>query len=138
MRYPSSIDWQLLASRGFDVVVRLADGPTYEPDPLSSNAFVLQDLYGGIEPTDPDRQLKLVAAAADAVVGHLRKGNGVAVHCHGGTGRTGTVIGAALVILGHDVDDVCEWLHDVHIARGRGGWPESEWQRTALGKFRAT
>ena len=36
------------------------------------------------------------SAAAD-VVAHLERGTGVAVHCMGGRGRTGTVIGVALV-----------------------------------------
>lgn len=73
----------------------------------------------------------------ETIVGHLRASNGVAVHCHGGTGRTGTVIGAVLVRLGHDPEEVCDWLHQVHVARGRDGWPESDWQQSVLRGFRA-
>ena len=38
----------------------------------------------------------LIHLAAEAVVGLLRRDEGVLVHCVGGTGRTGTVIGCAL------------------------------------------
>jgi hypothetical protein len=46
----------------------------------------------------------------------------------GGRGRTGTVIGVALVRLGHDPDAVIEYLHQLAVGRGRRGWPESPWQ----------
>ena len=46
----------------------------------------------------------------------------------GGRGRTGTVIGVALVGLGHDPDAVIEYLHRLAVGRGRRGWPESTWQ----------
>jgi hypothetical protein len=46
----------------------------------------------------------------------------------GGRGRTGTVLGVALVHLGHDPDAVVDHLHRLAIGRGRRGWPESPWQ----------
>ena len=55
-------------------------------------------------------------------------GEGVVVHCHGGRGRTGSVIGSALVLLGHDPDTVIDWLYRVQRTRGRRGWPEQPWQ----------
>jgi hypothetical protein len=46
----------------------------------------------------------------------------------GGRGRTGTVLGVALVHLGHEPNAVVDYLHGVAVGRGRRGWPESEWQ----------
>ena len=46
----------------------------------------------------------------------------------GGRGRTGTVLGVALVRLGHAPDAVVDYLHRVAVGRGRRGWPESAWQ----------
>jgi protein-tyrosine phosphatase len=54
------------------------------------------------------------------------------VHCMGGRGRTGTVIGVALVMLGHDADDTVAYLDRVARARGRRGWPESPWQANVV------
>ena len=50
----------------------------------------------------------------------------------GGRGRTGTVIGVALVTLGHDPDKVVDYLDRVARARGRRGWPESPWQAAVV------
>ena len=78
----------------------------------------------------------LVELAAADVVAHLDDGIGVAVHCMGGRGRAGTVIGVALVRLGHDPDTVVDYLDRSPKARGRRGWPESPWQagRRAFGQ----
>ncbi len=51
------------------------------------------------------------------------------VHCHGGTGRTGTVLGCVLRELGVQAAEVIDFLDRVHKARGKPGWPESSWQR---------
>ena len=50
----------------------------------------------------------------------------------GGRGRTGTVIGATLVRLGHDPETVVAHLNRLAVARGRRGWPESPWQAEVL------
>ena len=47
-------------------------------------------------------------------------------------GRTGTVIGAALVMLGHDPETVVDWLHRVQRTRGKRGWPEQPWQEQVV------
>jgi protein-tyrosine phosphatase len=92
----------------------------------------LQDLVSGGAPVDPEHERTLVRAAADDVADHLTRGIGVAVHCMGGRGRTGTVIGAALVRLGHAPNEVVDHLHRLAIGRGRRGWPESPWQETLV------
>ncbi len=102
--------------------------PPYDPAPCTITAIRLQDLVSGGNPNDPDREQALVELAATDVVAHLDDGIGVAVHCMGGRGRAGTVIGVALVRLGHDPDIVVDYLDRIAHGRGRRGWPESPWQ----------
>jgi hypothetical protein len=130
MAYPGRVDWSALAAEGVGHVVCLThDEPRYDPSPLSYTAIRLEDLYNGGRPTDPVAEQARIAEAADAVIEHLDAGTGVVVHCMGGRGRAGTVLGSALVRLGHDPDDVVDYLHRVHVGRGRkDGWPESKWQ----------
>jgi protein tyrosine phosphatase (PTP) superfamily phosphohydrolase (DUF442 family) len=131
MPYPSSrMPWTELAAAGFRHVICLeGHGPAYDPSPLSmSQRTNLQDLYGGAVPHDPEREEKLVHEAAHAVVSKLQAGEGVVVHCAGGTGRTGTVIGCVLRFLGVASVQVITYLDHLHQARGRLGWPESAWQ----------
>ncbi len=89
----------------------------------------MQDLYNRAEPDDPERRAaRSRCDAARFVVERLEAGEGVVVHCHAGRGRTGTVIGSALVMLGHDPATVVDWLHRVQRTRGKRGWPEQPWQ----------
>ncbi len=55
------------------------------------------------------------------------------VHCHGGTGRTGTVLGCVLRELGVQAAEVIDFLDRVHKARGKPGWPESNLATRACG-----
>jgi hypothetical protein len=129
MSYPGRADWSLLHDHGIRHVVCLThDRAPYDATPCNVSAFRLQDLVSGGPPADPERESLVVTQAADDVVASVERGHGVAVHCMGGRGRTGTVLGVALVRLGHDPDDVCEYLHRVAVGRGRRGWPESPWQ----------
>ena len=79
-------------------------------------------------PRDPEQEESLVHEATQAVVSQLQAGAGVVVHCAGGTGRTGTVIGCVLRVLGVAAVQVISYLDHLHQARGRSGWPESAWQ----------
>jgi hypothetical protein len=129
MAYPGRADWARLAGEGIEHVVCLThDRARYDPTPCTVTAFKLQDLVSGDPPCDPGRELQLVHDAAADVVAHVERGAGVAVHCMGGRGRTGTVLGVALVRLGHDPATVVDYLHTLAIGRGRRGWPESAWQ----------
>ncbi len=89
----------------------------------------------GGDPVDPDAERTLVETAAADVVEHFERGIGVAVHCMGGRGRTGTVVGVALVTLGHDPVEVVAHLDRVARGRGRRGWPESPWQANVVTGF---
>jgi hypothetical protein len=133
MSYPGRADWTQLHAHGIGHVVCLSsDRPGYDPAPCTLTAVRLQDLVSGRDPDDPDAERALVERAAADVVAHLGRGIGVAVHCMGGRGRTGTVIGTALVRLGHDPDDVVAHLDRVAKMRGRRGWPESPWQAAVV------
>jgi hypothetical protein len=129
MAYPRRGAWDALAEHGFHHVVDLTrDEAKYDPSPLISHTFGLADLVVRRRPPDPERDEMRIAAAARLVAERWSAGEGVVVHCHGGRGRTGSVLGSALVQLGHDPDSVVEWLHLVQRTRGRRGWPEQAWQ----------
>jgi len=129
MAYPRNGAWDTLAERGFGHVIDLTrDAAKYDPRPLESHAFHLADLVVRRRPPAPDQDEERIVAAAALVADRWRAGEGVVVHCHGGRGRTGAVLGSALVRLGHDPDDVVDWLHRVQRTRGRRGWPEQTWQ----------
>ena len=106
MGYPRGNSWDALHDAGLRHVVCLthASAP-YDSSPLALHHAPLQDLYNRHEPDDPDAERARGVTAARYVVDRLEAGEGVVVHCHAGRGRTGTVIGAALVMLGHDPDD---------------------------------
>jgi hypothetical protein len=133
MAYPRRHAWSDLHDAGLQHVVCLThtDAP-YDPAPLSVSAFLLQDLYGRRVPDDPEHDRAQTIVAAELVVARLEQGEGVVVHCHAGRGRTGTVIGCALVRLGHDPDTVVDWLHRVQRTRGKRGWPEQPWQEQVV------
>jgi Tyrosine phosphatase family len=138
MPYPSPrTPWQDIAAAGFRHVICLAgDGPAYDPSPLTIiHRISLQDLYGGSFPCDPGQEEILIHEAAQAIVRRLQTGDGVVVHCAGGTGRTGTVIGCVLRLLGFSALEVISYLDNLHKARGRSGWPESEWQSRLIQRF---
>lgn len=139
MAYPSweGLSWPGLATLGVGGVVCLTDESfPYDPAPLVPIlAIRLQDLAGGMGPDDPGAEEQRVHQAALAVLNHVRRGEGVLVHCAGGTGRTGTVIGCALRGMGHDSPGVLAYLDRLHKARGRDGWPESGWQAAVVERF---
>jgi hypothetical protein len=132
---PDGFPFSFLRERGFDTIVSLAGPVGYDPSPLSSRAFTLQDLAGGATPPDSAAEEEQVRQAVSGVGALLAEGHSVAVHCRMGVGRTGLVIGAVLVSDGHDPASVTAWLDEVQRARGVRGWPESPWQADVLAKF---
>jgi hypothetical protein len=134
MAYPARVDWQALHAAGLRRVVCLThDGrPPYDPAPLTARATALEDLWNSPAPADPVVERERVLTAAGWVVDAIRAGEGVVVHCRGGRGRTGTVLGAALVLLGHEPGRVISHLDALHTRRGKLGWPESPWQSALL------
>ncbi len=128
--------WDRLAKEGFQFVVCLTDDePPYDPSPLEVlHAVYLEDLYGGISPSEPACESERVLDAVDRIVGVLRSGDGVIVHCVGGTGRTGTLIGGVLRRFGHSTSDVRSYLDRLNRRRGTG-WPESAWAGSLLDRI---
>jgi protein-tyrosine phosphatase len=123
MRYPPpDIDWRALHNRGFALVVRLHPGD-YDPSPLRVRDVPLQDLYGGASPADSAGERERVWEAARVAADRVARGSGVVVHCLGGTGRTGTVVGCALRLLGRSADEAIATVQ-AQLPR----WPESPWQ----------
>ncbi len=139
MSYPGRADWQLLHSHGIGHVVCLtADVVPYDAAPCTVTAVRLQDLVDGGPPDDEALERARVLHAVAAVIEQLERGIGVVVHCMGGRGRAGTVIGATLVGLGHEPDTVVDYLDRVARSRGRRGWPESAWQSALVRSIRAS
>ncbi len=98
-------------------------------------AVELEDLVHGGAPCNPLKEKERIREAVNAIVGALQASEGVVVHCVGGRGRTGTVIGCTLRALGVPAQRVVEHLRSVHQARGRDGWPESPWQAKIVTDF---
>jgi hypothetical protein len=132
---PDGFPFSFLQERGFDTIVSLVGPVSYDPSPLSSCTFTLQDLARGAVPAKSAAEEAEVRRAAGGVSSLLAEGRSVAVHCRMGVGRTGLVIGGVLVSDGHDPASVAAWLDEVQRARGVKGWPESCWQAGLLASF---
>jgi hypothetical protein len=123
MPYPEpETDWNELHRRGFRRLVRLHPGD-YDAAPLVVHDVALEDLFGGRSPEDPEAEGRRVWEAALLAADFVARGEGVLVHCVGGTGRTGTVLACALRRLGRPADEA------IRLVRShRPHWPESSWQ----------
>lgn len=138
MCYPySGTSWDSLGKAGFSGVVCLCERhPEYDPYPLRLlYATKLEDLFAGYRPGKPEAEEKWVRDAVEAVVTELRHGEGIIVHCLGGIGRTGTVIGCVLRELGYSADEAIAYLDEVNIDRRIGPWSDSEWQSEMVRKY---
>ena len=129
MSYPKpTFPWFAVQQTGFRSLVSLHPG-TFEAAPIVKVfSKGLQDLVRGGPPADVVAEEQLVAEAVGVVLRELSEGRGVLVHCVGGRGRTGTVIGCALRALGYPADDVLAFMNAIHKSRNKPGWPESRWQ----------
>src|SRR5438034_6353275 len=99
---PQGVPWADLYELGVRYVVCLTDDrPDYHPEPPKVlHAVELKGLVRGGEPKNPSKERERIRSAVDAIVPALQAGEGVVVHCAGGRGRTGTVIGCTLRRLG--------------------------------------
>jgi len=132
--------WKALYELGFRNVVSLHSDPRkhYNPAPLATLSSVhLEDLFHGGPPDNPQWEEDLIGVVARVAEESLQAGEGVVVHCLGGTGRTGTLIGCLLAKLGCPPYRVIDYLHQLNLARGNSGWPESPWQADMIHKFSA-
>lgn len=138
MSYPGMrMPWRQLYGLGFRHVVCLcSEHVEYNPVPLRMLRMVeMEDLHHGNAPLYPARNEKLVREAVEAINDRMDKGEGVAIHCVGGTGRTGTVIGSVLRSRGYSAEEVIAYLNEVNKLRGRRGWPEAPWQADMVRRY---
>lgn len=135
---PRGTPWDRLHDLSFRHAVCLcSDRPVYDPSPLQWIVAVeLCDLAELPLPEDPDTEERDIRLISRAVQTKLAAGEGVIVHCAGGRGRTGTVLGCVLRGLGYGATEVVAFLDAVHRLRGKPGWPEADWQqRVVEGEF---
>jgi hypothetical protein len=123
---PPETDWPALRRRGFAHVVRLHPAD-YDATPLIAHDLALEDLYGGAAPRHTDAERRRVWEAAQLAAELVSHGEGVVVHCVGGTGRTGTVLACALRELGRSADEAIDTVRE-----HRPRWPESPWQEDVV------
>jgi hypothetical protein len=137
MAWPHSTPWPEIGKLGFRHVICLAaKQPKYDPSPLTFACSVeLQDLVSGHAPTDPAGEERLIRNAVDIATDRIHAREGIVVHCLGGTGRTGTVLGCLLAELGCDPTVVIDYLDRTNKQRGRRGWPEAPWQAELVLQF---
>lgn len=138
MPYPSTrTPWHAIAAAGFSHVVCLNESPpAYDSTPLHRlHAVALEDLVFGDPPQAPEQEEARLRHAVTVALDKLEAGEGVIVHCYGGRGRSGTVLGCMLRALGYAAADVCDHLDRLHKARGKTGWPEAAWQAEMVERF---
>ena len=129
--------WEKIGEAGFSNVVCLSSPEVnYDPYPLKVLfSAELEDLYHGYDPEDPEREERLIRQATAIIRNKMDEGEGIVVHCVGGIGRTGTVLGCVLKDLGFSVGEVLNYLDEINMHRGFGGWPETEWQEKMVRKY---
>ena len=134
----SATRWDELHELGITQVLRLSDeSQPYDPFPLRMLGMIpLEDQDGEEMPTDPEFEEQQVNRAVNLLRSGLQQ-EGVAIHCVGGRGRTGTVIGGFLHSLGFPCDEICGLLDRTYQDAGRPGWPESPWQGEVIGNIRS-
>jgi len=129
--------WQELHNLGIHNVLRLSEeSQDYNPSPLRMLGLIaMEDQYENEKPTNAAHEELRLIEAVRLLRDGLRHG-GVAIHCVGGRGRTGTVVGAFLHTLGVPHATIIERLNLAYQTAGRPGWPESPWQAEVVGRIR--
>jgi hypothetical protein len=129
----AEMDWKRMSSVGFRwVICACSEDPGYDPFPLRFLARItLTDLSAGGQPESPGAEFAQIEAIALKALSKLNEG-GIFVHCVGGRGRTGTIIGAILRHCGYGAAEVIDFLDAAYRAARRPCWPESPWQSQVI------
>ncbi|MDY9925122.1 tyrosine-protein phosphatase [Methanosarcina sp.] len=138
MSYPGMrTPWENIGDAGFSGVVCLCDSKvSYNPYPLKVLfSEELEDLHHGLPPINPQMQEELVREATEVIKREIDAGKGIVVHCMGGIGRTGTVLGCVLRELGFRAEEIVIYLDRINRLRGVKGWPEVKWQEEMVRKY---
>lgn len=148
--YPGGMVWQARAklNRLLDFGITYFVDLTSKADPLKSYAKQLRTLADArgmpviySRRSIPDRSCpskELMREILDEIDGALAEGRRVYVHCWGGVGRTGTVVGCHLVRAGAKGEDALDRLGDLYgtVSRLKRHFnprsPETEEQRAFI------
>lgn len=123
---PFAEDFPALRSDGVDIVVSLLEERGDEPDHCEANdlAFLWHPIHDGGVPESADDLIR-------RIVGDVRRGESVFIHCLGGIGRSSTVAAAVLVRMGDTPEGAFE-----RISAARGlTVPETSEQRDWVREF---
>lgn len=74
----------------------------------------MEDLIHGGPPRNPKSERQLVNQGVGPIVKEICLGKGVIVHCFGGRGRTGTVLGCVLRRRGYPSGEIITFLDTIH------------------------
>jgi hypothetical protein len=135
-RYPQAVtDWNRLASIGFRwVICACSEDPGYDPSPLNFLTKIeLTDLSGASQPDHPRTEFNQILFSARTALTKLKE-EGVLIHCEGGRGRTGTIIGVILRLFGYEPTEITAFLKNAYLIAGRSGWPEKPWQSEVISR----
>jgi rhodanese/phosphatase family protein len=129
----AEMDWKGMSSIGFRWVICACSKDTgSDPFPLKFLARIgLTNLSGGGQPDNTGAEFKYIEATTLKAFSRLSEG-GILVHCVGGRGRTGTIIGAILRHCGYGATEVIDFLDAAYRGAGRPCWPESPWQSQVI------
>ena len=127
--------WQSIHNWGFKNLASLHP-MEHDPNPLTGiYSLPLEDLVSGNPPKNPLLEISKIRSATSTILQSLSDCKGVVVHCWGGRGRTGTVLGCVLRELGYEGETVVKYLDEIQRVRGRKGWPEAVWQSEIVRKW---
>jgi protein-tyrosine phosphatase len=115
------------------VICACAENPDYNPAPLQFlEKIELQDLSCDQLPSNSTSEFKKISAIVSKAHTKLKEG-GILIHCAGGIGHTGTIIGRILTRhCGYGSAEVINFLNSVCREVGKPGWPESPWQAKVI------
>lgn len=129
------VDWGLLHTCGFRHVICLcSEEPTYDPSPLRT---LISEHLDALEqppliPRCPLNEMMTIISIARRIVDLIDSGEGVLVHSENGCGRTATVLGISLRMLGFEGHEVVTHLRGLHGQQDPPRWPQSPWQEEIL------